>query len=129
MNESWDLVREFHIAFGHPVGDAPTALGPDRVLKRARWMREELDEFCDAERLDEQADAMIDLIYFALGTLVEMGVRPKTLFEIVHDANMAKMSADGVPHYAEDGKTIKPQGWRDPRESIQSELSRQVAGV
>lgn len=54
-------------------------------------MLKEINEFLDAVKeqdIVEQADAMIDTIYFALGTLVEMGVQPEQLFDIVQHANM-----------------------------------------
>ena len=43
-------------------------------------MNEEVAEFLVAEDIYEQADAMIDLMYFALGTMVEMGLEPDELF-------------------------------------------------
>ena len=88
-------------------------------------MLEELNEFRDAKNIYEQTDAMIDLIYFALGTLVEMGVRPEQLFRIVHEANMSKLFPDGTPHYNEDGKTIKPPTWVDPEQKIIDEVEWQ----
>ena len=67
-------------------------------------------------------NAMIDTIYFALGTLVEMGVKPEALFEIVQEANMSKLWADGKPHFNEMGKTIKPEGWQDPHEKLKAAI-------
>lgn len=92
-------------------------------------MHEEIDEFLDATDVCEQADAMIDLIYFALGSLVEMGVKPDILFAIVHEANMSKLWPDGAPHYGPDGKTIKPGTWVDPYPRIASEIARQAASA
>ena len=77
-------------------------------------MRDEIDEFLSATDIYAQTDAMIDLIYFALGTLVEMGVEPDAAFEIVHNANMSKLWDDGKPHYNADGKVVKPPSWVDP---------------
>ena len=62
---------------------------------------------------------MIDTIYFALGTLVEMGVKPGELFDIVQKANMSKLWPDGTPHYNESGKVIKPEGWENPHPKLQ----------
>lgn len=61
---------------------------------------------------------MIDVIYFALGTLVEMGIEPDELFNIVQNANMSKLFPDGKPHYNEIGKVIKPEGWEDPHKKL-----------
>ena len=115
MDREWEMVREFHERFGHPTAERPRLIGADRAKKRYDWMLEELNEFLEAEGdIVEQADAMIDLIYFALGTLVEMGIRPDEPFEIVQKANMSKLWPDGKPHFRADGKTIKPDTWIDP---------------
>ena len=88
MKKEWNDVREFHEKFGHPCPDAPRMLDKKRSLSRAKWMNEEVAEFLVAEDIYEQADAMIDLMYFALGTMVEMGLEPDELFEIVQQANI-----------------------------------------
>lgn len=121
-----DAVREFHIAFNHPVAESPINLSDERAIKRSSWMLEELTEFTTAETVVDRADAMIDLIYFALGTLVEMGVQPGKLFDIVQAANMAKLHADGRPRYREDNKVIKPEGWVAPEPQIAAEIERQI---
>lgn len=124
-NKWWYMVKDFQEKFGHPHRDTPKLLDKDRVDKRYKWMLEEINEFKEAADIYEQADAMIDLMYFALGTLVEMGVKPDKLFEIVHSANMDKLWSDGKPHYNEDGKTIKPEGWKDPYPRIKEEIDSQ----
>lgn len=125
MDKQWEQVREFHLAFNHPVGETPVPLSKERGEARCRWMREEIEEFSEAgDDIVEQADAMIDLIYFALGTLVEMGVRPDSLFEIVQQANMSKLWPDGKPHYFEDGKTKKPDTWQDPHDKLAEAIEK-----
>ena len=109
MKKEWNDVREFHEKFGHPVAPQPRMMERGRALSRGKWMNEEVAEFLVAQDIYEQADAMIDLIYFALGTLVEMGLEADELFDIVQKANMAKLWPDGKPHYnPKDGKVIKP---------------------
>lgn len=129
MNVEYNKVKEFHKAFGHPVKDNPTLLTRERALTRKSWMDEELEEFIEATEdgdIVEQADAMIDVLYFAIGTLVEMGVEPENLFNIVHEANMSKLFPDGKPHFREsDGKTIKPDTWEDPHEKLKAEIEQQ----
>ena len=122
MNREFENVKQFHQAFGHPVSNEPVPLTEERASKRYAWMLEEINEFLLAVRTQdvvEQADAMIDTIYFALGTLVEMGVQPDELFRIVQQANMSKLWPDGLPHYNETGKVIKPEGWQDPHTKLQ----------
>ena len=127
MNKEFEAVRKFHQAFGHPTSDKPISLTEDRAKKRYAWMLEEINEFLDAVKeqdVVEQADAMIDTIYFALGTLVEMGVQPDVLFRIVQHANMSKLWEDGKPHYNEMGKVIKPKGWENPHSKLQLAIKR-----
>lgn len=126
MDQSWEKVLQFHRLFSVPYKEKPTFLPKDRVTTRSEWMQEEIKEFLESQSLDEQADAMIDLIYLALGTLVEMGVRPEELFNIVHEANMSKLWEDGKPHYREsDGKVIKPPSWQDPAPLLQAAIAKQ----
>ncbi len=129
MNREWNMVKDFHKAFNHPVSDKPKMLGYDRISRRVNWMWEEIDEFIAAKTIEEQADAMIDLIYFALGTLVEMGVEPENLFQIVQKANMSKLWDDGKPHFKEDGKVMKPATWVDPEPLLIKEIQRQIDKV
>ncbi len=121
MKKEWEGVREFHDKFGHPCPDEVTMIDKGRALSRGKWMMEEVGEFLIADDVYEQADAMIDLIYFALGTMVEMGLEADELFDIVQRANMAKLFPDGKPHYnPKDGKVIKPEGWEDPAPKIRA---------
>ncbi len=127
MNKEWEEVKLFHEKFNHPVGESPRIMEKERAKKRYNWMLEEINEFLEAVNqgdIVEQADAMIDVIYFALGTLVEMGIKPDELFEIVQHANMSKLWEDGKPHYAEDGKTIKPSTWEDPHDKLQAVIDK-----
>lgn len=125
MKKEWNDVREFHEKFGHPVAKKPTMLDTKRVLSRGKWMNEEVAEFFVAKDIYEQADAMIDLLYFSLGTLVEMGLEADELFDTVQRANMAKLWSDGKPHYnPKDGKVIKPEGWEDPAPKIRAYIDK-----
>ena len=129
MKKEWNDVREFHEKWGPPVGASPRMLQKSRVLSRGKWMNEEVAEFLVAEDIYEQADAMIDLIYFALGTMVEMGLEPDELFDIVQKANMAKLWPDGKPHYnPKDNKVLKPEGWEDPAPRIRAWIDAAMAG-
>lgn len=125
MDRAWEKVMEFHRRFGVPHEDSPNRLPEKRRQFRATLLLEEIREFQEAETLEDQADAMIDTIYLALGTLVEMGVRPEKLFDIVHEANMGKLWEDGKPRYREDGKVIKPPTWQNPEPQLKEEIERQ----
>ncbi|MGI6316312.1 MAG: HAD family hydrolase [Christensenellales bacterium] len=126
LNDAYNEVKAFHAAFNAPHPDKPVMLTPERAAARADWMREEINEFLDAKTLTDQADAMIDLLYFALGTLVEMSVPPQKLFDIVQKANMTKLWPDGKPHYREDGKVIKPAGWEPPEPQLEAVIQQML---
>ena len=128
MNKEWLKVREFHKKFEHPESEKPVFLSKERVKVRSKWMYEEIEELAKAVDIVEQADAIIDLIYFALGTMVEMGVSPDAIFDIVHEANMSKLWDDGKPHYNTDGKTIKPENWEDPYTKIKIAIENSNTG-
>ncbi len=128
MKKEWNDVREFHDKFGHPVPTKPAMIDKKRALSRGKWMNEEVAEFLIADDIYEQADAMIDLIYFALGTMVELGLEADELFAIVQKANMSKLWPDGKPHYnPKDGKVIKPEGWQDPAPQIKAYIDSVIA--
>jgi len=144
MND-FDKVREFHAKFGILEHTRPTELLTDlkeswHTLQRMRdveahiyemrrpedvfygrvqMMLEELVELCEAREggdLPGQADALVDLVYFALGTAALMGLPWDAAFERVHRANMAKERVAS----AFESKRLnvldvrKPPGWTPP---------------
>lgn len=119
-------VKKFHETFKHPISEKPTMLTAERLAQRNIWVKEELQESEEATDVIGQADAMIDAIYFLMGSLVEMGVKPQAVFEIVQNANMAKVFPDGKPRWNEVGKVIKPEGWVAPELKIEEEINRQI---
>lgn len=125
LDYAYEQVKAFQKAFNHPYQNTPTLITPERAEKRMNWIKEEVQEFLDSDNVVDQADAMIDTIYFAIGTLVEMGVKPQELMDIVQHANMSKLWPDGKPHYKEDGKVKKPEGWEDPYPKLQAAIERQ----
>src|SRR6476659_4257737 len=74
-------VKRFHLAFGHPTQEKPISMQSQEVAnKRADWIDSESQELRDAKTLVDQADAYMDIIYFAVGGLVELGVKPNGLW-------------------------------------------------
>lgn len=115
LNEAYDLVKEFQLQAGQPVNNVPTLLPSERVLVRYQWMMDELNEFLQADNIYDQADSILDLLYYALGTLVEEGVKPDALFLLLHDYNLRKLKNLRCD---ENGKVLKPIGWNHPDEEI-----------
>lgn len=102
----------------------PRKVGPHRLdvdlfNLRRNHMIEELEEFRLAwakEDLPGQADALVDLVYVALGTAVIMGLPFDHLWAEVHDANMRKERAThaGQSKRRHSFDVIKPPGWTPP---------------
>lgn len=118
----------------------PTAyLNPERLQWFKNTINEELGEFEKANEqykmdyeaskritvdpdklLEDQADmidAIMDLIYFALGRLYEIGCSEDdfaAMWDAIHHANMTKVR--GNKGRGSDADAIKPTGWKGPEE-------------
>lgn len=96
------------------------------VLKNKKKLIEKGNE---ENLLAQQVDALLDLLYFTYGSFVLMGVDPRPLQKIVHEANMGKLFPDGKPHYDKiTGKVLKPDNWEKdyaPEPKIREELRNQ----
>lgn len=101
---------------GCTLPDVPTRLDAEGKEFFKRAAEEEVQEFMDAETIEDEADALLDLMYFSAGRLVRMGLMPSALFDVVHDANMAKKAGELKKHRSLPGEreAVKPPGWRAP---------------
>ena len=88
-----------------------------------------MQEFLTAPDVYSQADAMIDLLYYLLGICVEMGVKPDTLFQIVHESNMKKLVSGSSVIKDSDGKVQKPPSWAHPDTSIINAINSMLTDV
>ena len=128
LNAAFLCVREFHTTFDHAAPLTPTMQPLDEADARAGFIESECEELRDARTLEDQADAYLDILYFAIGGFVALGVEPSRLFQIVQGANMAKVWPDGtVRHREGDRKVLKPPGWAAPEPAIRAEVARQEA--
>lgn len=117
-----DDVREFQSKFRHALMHAmpgPRHLALRKLKEQRERMQEELDEFvqaCMEQDLPKQADALVDLVYFAVGTAEFLGLPWQELWDDVHRANMAKVAGEkvrgGSLHRLD---AVKPPGWVGPR--------------
>lgn len=112
------MVREFHEAFGLVVRDTPTLPDQDERDLRATLIREEYEEVDEALGLDfpkgivYTAAELADLIYVVYGTALHYGIDLDAVVAEIHRANMAKRWPNGTVRRREDGKILKPDGWR-----------------
>ena len=87
-------------------------------------LHEEITEYREGwEQGDiiEQVDAIIDLIYFAVGRLQQMGLtrdQAMKCFMAVHTANMTKKRGTQAKRGNLEADAVKPDGWISPEEGI-----------
>ena len=104
-DSNYDDVGAFHYKFGLPsVPKGGGAAEPGHVAVfdqslyefRLKFLREELKEFKDgweAGDLAQVADALLDLVYVAMGTAQLLGLPWQELWDEVQRANMSKVRA------------------------------------
>jgi len=100
---------------GLPELNARGMLSDERFDQRLNHIFEELAEAKraqDARDPHEVVDGMVDVIYLAIGTLLEMGVPPDFAFDEVHRANMEKQRGNSVRNGQYEA--VKPAGWNPP---------------
>ena len=111
-----EKVAEFHRAFDTPVQPCPTIPDPDRRDLRVELIREELKELDEADDIVEIADALVDLHYVVMGSVLEYGLQEifVELLDEIHDSNMSKLDDEGNPIFRKDGKILKSDNYRPP---------------
>ncbi len=118
-------VKEFSDACNDDeLPSTPTFMSDEAVEFIVEMVNDELEELREAKDVVEQADALVDAIYYICDSAVRHGMNLDRVFEIVHSANMGKV-VDGQVVRREDGKILKPRGWRDPGPLLTEELDRQ----
>lgn len=112
-------VEAFHRHFGIHYDGPPRFLDDELQAFRITTLHEELQEYEDAVEAKDPAamfDALIDLIYFALGTIYLHGFPLLKGWLRVHIANMLKIISPNAESsnrgYAKD--IVKPLGWVPP---------------
>lgn len=114
-----DKVEQFNVEVcALPIPAEPSIMDPQRLEWANTAMQEELTEFngaCEAGDVLEAADALIDLVYFALGRLIEMGVPATAVMDEVQRANMGKRRGELSKRPSSKGHdAVKPEGWTPP---------------
>ena len=114
----------FHTKFGlhetisGAAGPVPIPMG---LLEfRLKFLKEELEEFeegMDEDDMAKMADALVDLVYVAMGTAHLLGLPWEALWNEVQRVNMQKVRAakDGSNSKRGSGfDVVKPEGWTPP---------------
>ena len=114
---SYEMVKEFHARFGHPIANKAKRLEKRRLKMRLKLIGEEYRELKKAARkgdLIKIADGLGDIEYVVNGMAVESGINLPEVVGEIHRSNMTKMGEDGFPIYREDGKILKGPNYEKP---------------
>lgn len=117
--------------FNHEIIEIPHRRFPYELNDQEEdWLyevfKEETQEFDEAWHQNDligQVDALMDLIYFAMGGLTRLGVsadKSLDIFKTIHAKNMAKHK--GNKGRGSDLDAVKPDSWEGPEDSIKKIL-------
>ena len=121
MTNIFEATEKFMRAAGQldVIGFPSEYSHPVRQLRR-ELIREEDKEYFDGELIDDEvevADGLVDKLVTTWGTMLSyFGPELSALLcETVGDSNLSKILADGSVLKREDGKVLKPEGYKPPR--------------
>ena len=108
------LVQKMHNKFG--ITHDKVAFSKEEKEFRIAAMREEIDEYIESETKEDELDAIVDLIVFALGTLERSGMINvfEEAFKRVMEANMKKELGGNQKRGSFKLDLKKPEGWTAP---------------
>jgi predicted HAD superfamily Cof-like phosphohydrolase len=113
-------IKEFHEKFELDYKGKPRELDNAVAMFRIKFMEEELKEYISAtlaNDLEGQLDALVDLVYVALGTAYLQGLPFQAAWDEVHACNMRKVKAGPQGEGSKRGSkhdVVKPEGWIGP---------------
>lgn len=113
MNVFQDQAR-----FMQACGQTTDTYNADQYALYRRLIDEEVGELQQAVSTDdrvEQLDALIDILVVTIGALHSAGFDAEGAWQEVMKTNFAKINPDtGLVNKREDGKVLKPAGWKAP---------------
>ncbi len=112
MTNVFEDINKFAEACDQP----PT---PENYTMYCDLVREEFFELeeaiADNDRV-EQLDALVDILVVTIGAIRAAGWDGEGAWKEVMDTNFAKIDPDtGKVRKREDGKVLKPEGWKAPQ--------------
>ncbi len=124
---NYEDVAAFHAKFGLEYTGPSRLLDDETAAFRVKFLEEELTEYINAvadKDIVGAADALVDLVYVAMGTSLLHGFPWQPLWEEVQRANLSKVRAS---HKSESKRgssldVVKPEGWKAP--DIEGVLAR-----
>lgn len=113
-----DDIADFHFKFGLEQTEMKVELHPNEWELRHKRLIEEIQEYREAAEMDDDEavlDALVDIVYIALGTAYRRGWDFAEAWRRVHDANMSKeRGRANNSKYGSQFDIVKPEGWVGP---------------
>lgn len=114
MSKITNLIKQMHTKFG--ITSEEVQFSEKEKKFRICAMQEELDEYKEAKTKEDQLDAIVDLVVFALGTLERQGMLGvfDEAFKRVMIANCKKEIGQNQKRGSFQLDLVKPKGWTAP---------------
>lgn len=120
----YSLVALMHIKNGLAYMGQPRQLDPEERAFRVAALREELEEYANADTLVDEYDALLDLLVFLLGTFYRQGLPVSPGYNEVMRCNMEKeVGSNGDKRGGFKADLVKPEGWVGPEEQLRKILA------
>jgi len=101
--------------FGSACDQEPNEANYKMYLDLIREETDELEEAIIDNDKVEQLDALVDILVVTMGAIRAAGWDGEGAWKEVMDTNFAKIDPDtGKVRKREDGKVLKPEGWKAP---------------
>lgn len=118
MTKVFTDVSVFLKAVGQEIPNAPQPTTSDQAELYKTLIKEEVDEFWDAEAVSddvEEIDACFDMMWVIVGYMKSRGWDCEGIWDEGAKSNLAKIDpATGLVKRRADGKILKPEGWKPP---------------
>ena len=118
MSKVFTDVSVFLAAVGQKIPSVPQQMVSDQAELYKKLIKEEIDEFWEAEAVSddvEQIDACFDMMWVIIGYMKSRGWDCEGIWDEGAKSNLSKIDPDtGKVIRREDGKILKPEGWKPP---------------
>lgn len=118
MSKVFTDVTVFLAAVGQEIPSVPQQKVSDQAELYKKLIKEEVEEFWEAEAVSddiEQIDACFDMMWVIIGYMKSRGWDCEGIWDEGAKSNLSKIDATtGKVIRREDGKILKPEGWKPP---------------
>ena len=112
MTNVFEDIDMFATACDQPPSEANYKMYLDLIREET----DELEEAIQDNDKVEQLDALVDILVVTMGAIRAAGWDGEGAWKEVMDTNFAKIDPDtGKVRKREDGKVLKPEGWKAPQ--------------